>query len=162
MSDSDVDDARTTVVPSLVRAALGRSVAVGAAHVLSASATGLVVDVTPSHSSRLEARSPRLVVELTRLSAAGLGRGLGGTAESDAARTAFWDDMTRPGSWRVYRGAVPRTDGDATRALVHQLLWCLEFDVRSTRHDADTARLLDVLTTRPVGDHEGFVPLEHA
>jgi aminoglycoside phosphotransferase (APT) family kinase protein len=45
-----------------------------------------------------------------------------GPAESDVARMAFWDGMTGPGFWEVYRGAVPERDGWARRALVHQLL----------------------------------------
>jgi len=62
-----------------------------------------------------------------------------GPAESDLARMAFWDDMTGPGFWEVYRAAVPEDDGYARRALVHQLLWCLEYDDGTTRHARDTA-----------------------
>lgn len=64
-----------------------------------------------------------------------------GPAESDVARMAFWDDMTGPGFWEVYRAAVPAADGEAERALFHQLLWCLERDDPSPRHAADTADL---------------------
>ena len=62
-----------------------------------------------------------------------------GPAESDIARMAFWDGMTGPGFWEVYRAAVPERDGWARRALVHQLLWCLEYAAPTDRHRADTA-----------------------
>lgn len=65
-----------------------------------------------------------------------------GPAESDIARMAFWDDMTGPDFWRVYRAAVPAVDGQGERSLIYQLLWCLEYDVSSPRHVADTAALL--------------------
>jgi aminoglycoside phosphotransferase (APT) family kinase protein len=65
-----------------------------------------------------------------------------GPADSDLARLAFWDDMTGPGFWSVYRAAVPAVDGEDERLLVHQLLWCLEYDVPSERHRADTAALV--------------------
>ena len=45
-----------------------------------------------------------------------------GPAESDVARMAFWDDMTGPGFWEVYRGAVPMMDGWENRMLIYQLL----------------------------------------
>lgn len=61
--------------------------------------------------------------------------------ESDIARMAFWDDMTGPGFWEVYRAAVPASPGAETRALIYQLLWCLEYDVESARHAADTSDL---------------------
>ena len=64
-----------------------------------------------------------------------------GPAESDLARLAFWDDMTGPGFWAVYRAAVPAADGEEERWAVHQLLWCLEYDVPTPRHRADTAAL---------------------
>ena len=64
-----------------------------------------------------------------------------GPAESDIARMAFWDDMTGPGFWRVYRAAVPAADGQAERSLIYQLLWCLEYADGSPRHAADTAAL---------------------
>lgn len=64
-----------------------------------------------------------------------------GPAESDLARMAFWDDMTGPGFWEVYRDAVPAAAGEAERALVYQLLWCLEYDLDTSRARADTARL---------------------
>jgi aminoglycoside phosphotransferase (APT) family kinase protein len=62
-----------------------------------------------------------------------------GPAESDVARLAFWDGMTGPGFWQVYRAAVPEAPGWPRRALLHQLLWCLEYDVGTDRHRADTA-----------------------
>ncbi len=62
-----------------------------------------------------------------------------GPAESDVARMAFWDGMTGPGFWEVYRAAVPEQAGWERRALVHQLLWCLEYDAPTDRHRADTA-----------------------
>ena len=65
-----------------------------------------------------------------------------GPADSDLARLAFWDDMTGPGFWSVYRAAVPAVDGEDERLLVHQLLWCLEYDVPTERHRADTAALV--------------------
>jgi aminoglycoside phosphotransferase (APT) family kinase protein len=64
-----------------------------------------------------------------------------GPAESDVARLAFWDDMTGPAFWATYRAATPATPGEPRRALVHQLLWCLEYDLGSARHAADTAAL---------------------
>ena len=69
-----------------------------------------------------------------------------GPAESDVARMAFWDDMTGPGFWEVYRAAVPEADGWPRRALVHQLLWCLEYDVPTERHRADTAAVRSALS----------------
>jgi aminoglycoside phosphotransferase (APT) family kinase protein len=68
-----------------------------------------------------------------------------GPAASDLARLAFWDDMTGPGFWSVYRASVPPEDGEDERLLVHQLLWCLEYDVPTERHRADTATLVDRL-----------------
>jgi len=64
-----------------------------------------------------------------------------GPAESDVARMAFWDDMTGPGFWEVYRGAVPATDGFDRRMLIYQLLWCLEHGDTSDRHRSDTDKL---------------------
>jgi aminoglycoside phosphotransferase (APT) family kinase protein len=64
-----------------------------------------------------------------------------GPAESDLARMAFWDDMTGPDFWRVYRAAVPTTEGQRERSLIYQLLWCLEYDDGSPRHAADRAAL---------------------
>ena len=64
-----------------------------------------------------------------------------GPAESDVARMAFWDDMTGPAFWEVYRSAVPMIDGWAERMLIYQLLWCLEFNSTSARHQLDTLRL---------------------
>jgi hypothetical protein len=54
---------------------------------------------------------------------------------------AFWDDMTGPGFWQLYRAAVPAADGQEQRVLLYQLLWCLEYDDGSARHAADTAEL---------------------
>jgi aminoglycoside phosphotransferase (APT) family kinase protein len=64
-----------------------------------------------------------------------------GPAESDIARMEFWDDMTGPAFWRVYRAAVPAAEGYRERSSIHQLLWCLEYQDRSARHAADTAAL---------------------
>jgi endonuclease/exonuclease/phosphatase family metal-dependent hydrolase len=64
-----------------------------------------------------------------------------GSAESEVARMAFWDDMTGPGFWEVYRASVFPSEAAAERALIYQLLWCLEYDDGSQRHVADTARL---------------------
>lgn len=69
-----------------------------------------------------------------------------GPAESDVARMAFWDDMTDPEFWSVYREGVPEADGWTQRAQVHQLLWCLEYDVGTERHRRDTAGLVAALT----------------
>ena len=59
---------------------------------------------------------------------------------------AFWDDMTDPVFWSVYRAGVPASDGWEQRALVYQLLWCLEYDVDTARHRQDTAALVARLT----------------
>jgi len=64
-----------------------------------------------------------------------------GPRESDVARMAFWDDMTGPGFWEVYRSEVPMTAGERQRTPIYQLLWCLEYDDRSARHLADTNAL---------------------
>ena len=64
-----------------------------------------------------------------------------GPAECDIARMEFWDDMTGPGYWRVYRSAVPAAEGHRKRSLIYQLLWCLEYQSDSARHAADTAAL---------------------
>ena len=64
-----------------------------------------------------------------------------GPPEADLARVAFWDGMTGPGFWAVYRHAVPESDGEAERLALHQLLWCLEYDAPTDRHRADTAAL---------------------
>jgi aminoglycoside phosphotransferase (APT) family kinase protein len=72
-----------------------------------------------------------------------------GPAESDLARLAFWDDMTGPGFWSVYRDARPVVDGEDERRPVHQLLWCLEYDVGTERHRADTDALCRRLGLRP-------------
>ena len=65
-----------------------------------------------------------------------------GPAESDIARMAFWDDMTGPDFWRVYRAAAPAADGQDERFLIYQLLWCLEYDDGSARHGVETAALV--------------------
>lgn len=72
-----------------------------------------------------------------------------GPGESDVARMAFWDDMTGPAFWAVYRDAVPVADGEPGRAPIHQLLWCLEYDEGSARHAADTAALRRRLGSEP-------------
>lgn len=64
-----------------------------------------------------------------------------GPEDSDLARLAFWDDMTGPGFWSAYRAAVPPADGEEERWAVHQLLWCLEYDVPTQRHRGDTEAL---------------------
>ena len=64
-----------------------------------------------------------------------------GPVDADVARLALWEGMTGPAFWATYRAAVPERDGDARRALVLQLLWCLEHDWPTARHRADTARL---------------------
>ncbi|KQR15974.1 phosphotransferase family protein [Cellulomonas sp. Leaf334] len=69
-----------------------------------------------------------------------------GSAESDVARMAFWDDMTGPDFWSVYRAEMPALDGWEQRARVYQLLWCLEYDVDTARHRQDTATLVARLT----------------
>jgi aminoglycoside phosphotransferase (APT) family kinase protein len=61
-----------------------------------------------------------------------------GPAESDVARMAFWDDMTGPGFWEVYRAEVPEVTGNERRTLVYQLLWCLEYADDGPRHSYDT------------------------
>lgn len=72
-----------------------------------------------------------------------------GPAESDPARMGFWDDMTGPASWRTYRAAVPAEPGSEQRALIYQLLWCLEYDVATARHATDTRTLLRRLGADP-------------
>lgn len=62
-----------------------------------------------------------------------------GPGESDIARMSFWDDMTGAGFWEVYEAAAPPAEGSSERALVYQLLWCLEYPVSTPRHRADTA-----------------------
>jgi aminoglycoside phosphotransferase (APT) family kinase protein len=62
-----------------------------------------------------------------------------GPSESEIARMAFWDDMTGPGFWEVYEAVTPPAEGRSERALVYQLLWCLEYPVSTPRHRADTA-----------------------
>lgn len=69
-----------------------------------------------------------------------------GAPESDVARMAFWDDMTDPVFWSVYRDERPVADGWPERAAVYQLLWCLEYDVETPRHQRDTAALVARLT----------------
>jgi aminoglycoside phosphotransferase (APT) family kinase protein len=64
-----------------------------------------------------------------------------GPAESDLARMAFWDDMTGAGFWTTYRAAVPEAAGYAERALIYQLLWCLEYPSTSARHRRDRTDL---------------------
>jgi aminoglycoside phosphotransferase (APT) family kinase protein len=72
-----------------------------------------------------------------------------GPGESDVARMALWDDMTGPAFWQVYRAEQPKLPGEAERWLVHQLLWCLEYDVDTPRHRADTAAICDQLGITP-------------
>jgi aminoglycoside phosphotransferase (APT) family kinase protein len=69
-------------------------------------------------------------------------------AQVDVARMAFWDDMTGPAFWEVYRAAVPESGGDTERACVYQLLWCLEYDVDTPRHREDTANVAARLGVR--------------
>jgi aminoglycoside phosphotransferase (APT) family kinase protein len=76
-----------------------------------------------------------------------------GPDESDLARLAFWDDMTGPGFWSVYRAAVPAADGEEERWAIHQLLWCLEYDVPSRRHRSDTDALCRRLGLPPPEGH---------
>ena len=56
--------------------------------------------------------------------------------------------MTGPGFWEVYRAAVPEAPGWPRRALLHQLLWCLEYDAPTQRHRADTAAVRAALLER--------------
>jgi aminoglycoside phosphotransferase (APT) family kinase protein len=72
--------------------------------------------------------------------------------ESDIARMAFWDDMTGPGFWEVYRAAVPSSEGTDARAVLYQLLWCLEYADASSRHQADTAQLWQRLGINPASE----------
>jgi aminoglycoside phosphotransferase (APT) family kinase protein len=62
-----------------------------------------------------------------------------GPPESDIARMSFWDDMTGTGFWEVYNAVAPPAEGRSERALVYQLMWCLEYPVSTQRHLADTA-----------------------
>jgi len=62
-----------------------------------------------------------------------------GPGESDIARMSFWDDMTGAGFWKLYDSVAPPAEGRSERALVYQLLWCLEYTVSTPRHIADTA-----------------------
>ncbi|MGY1617021.1 phosphotransferase [Geodermatophilus sp. SYSU D00691] len=78
-----------------------------------------------------------------------------GSAESDVARMAFWDGMTGPGFWEVYRAAVPEDDGFAHRALLHQLAWCFEYPVSTARHDRDTAAVCAALGVAPPSRFRG-------
>ena len=73
-----------------------------------------------------------------------------GPAESDIARMALWDDMTGPGFWQTYPNTSPDADGADRRALIYQLLWCLEYDEDSPRHRADTAALCARLEVDPL------------
>ena len=66
----------------------------------------------------------------------------------DVARMAFWDHMTGPAFWSVYRSAMPAGDRDSRRARIYQLLWCLEYVVDTPRHRADTAHLAARLGVR--------------
>lgn len=71
-----------------------------------------------------------------------------GPAESDVARMAFWDDMTGPRFWTVYRSTMPAEDGLHERTMIYQLLWCLEYDAKTPRHEADTLELCRRLGVR--------------
>lgn len=64
-----------------------------------------------------------------------------GPPANDIARMSMWDDMTGPSFWQTYRAAIPERPGDAERALIYQLLWCLEYGARTPRHLAETAAL---------------------
>ncbi len=68
-----------------------------------------------------------------------------GPPESDLARMSLWDDMTGPGFWAVYPDPFLSDSAASHRALIHQLLWCLEYPDLTPRHLADTARLVDLL-----------------
>jgi aminoglycoside phosphotransferase (APT) family kinase protein len=69
-----------------------------------------------------------------------------GSPECDLARMAFWDDMADDTFWSVYRASVPPEQGAAERAMIYQLLWCLEYEATTTRHRSDTAALVAALT----------------
>jgi Ser/Thr protein kinase RdoA (MazF antagonist) len=71
-----------------------------------------------------------------------------GPAESDVARMSWWDDMTGPGFWEVYRLTAAPVAGDTERTLIYQLLWCLEYGESTPRHREDTARLCRQLGLR--------------
>jgi aminoglycoside phosphotransferase (APT) family kinase protein len=71
-----------------------------------------------------------------------------GPAESDVARMALWDDMTGPDFWATYRAAVPYAEGADERAMLYQLLWCLEYDAPTARHRSDTLKLCQRLGLR--------------
>ena len=72
-----------------------------------------------------------------------------GPGESDIARMSFWDDMTGAGFWEVYDSVAPPAEGRSERALVYQLLWCLEYTVSTPRHLADTASVFRRLGIGP-------------
>ena len=71
-----------------------------------------------------------------------------GPVDADLARLSLWDGMTGPRCWSVYRAAIPERAVEPRRALVLQLLWCLEHDWPTPRHRADTARLCGLLGVR--------------
>lgn len=126
---------------SLMRAVLERDAAL-----LAAAGEPTVTHDDLHHGNvvvRMDGDQPRLVAVLD------WDKAWPGPAGSDVARMAYWDGMTGPGFWAVYRAAVPEVAGDAERALVYQLLWCLEYDPGTARHRRDTAELCRRLGVRP-------------
>ncbi len=73
-----------------------------------------------------------------------------GHHEIDLARLSLWRGMTSPEFWQAYRSVHPLDDAYAERALIYQLLWCLEYAVDTPQHLADTQAACVRLGLRPL------------
>jgi len=72
-----------------------------------------------------------------------------GHHESDLARLEFWRGMTGEGFWEAYKELHNLAETYPQRRLIHQLMWCLEYDSTTPQHLADTRRVCEALGFSP-------------
>jgi aminoglycoside phosphotransferase (APT) family kinase protein len=68
-----------------------------------------------------------------------------GHHESDLARLEFWRGMTGEGFWEAYKERHDVAEAYPQRRLIHQLMWCLEYDSATPTHVADTQQVCAAL-----------------
>jgi aminoglycoside phosphotransferase (APT) family kinase protein len=73
-----------------------------------------------------------------------------GHSETDLARLDFWDNMMGDGFRTAYIAIHPIDAHYEQRRLIYQLLWCLEYAVPTSRHQADLQRLCEELGIAPI------------
>jgi aminoglycoside phosphotransferase (APT) family kinase protein len=72
-----------------------------------------------------------------------------GHHESDLARLELWHGMTGEGFWEAYKEIRQVAETYPHRRLIHQLMWCLEYNSTTPEHIADTRRVCEALGLSP-------------